>query len=239
MRVIKDKGEPHFRDTFRDGITAGMREPHPDLEDSPDWTPAPGGSTAPESEHTLAELNAIYATVSIAGKFRVMTYIPHGEFSQQRVVVFSTKTDFLNHVVTPKITVVEKTEDGASRETKRPRGKWWIEHPEHRRFDDIDFLPGGPNPIEINDARVPGRIIRKANMWAGFSIKPAKGDCSLYLNHVRDHVCQGNETLYDYTLAWMASGIQFPKNPARTALSMRGKPGAGKGIFAREYGKIF
>jgi hypothetical protein len=30
-----------------------------------------------------------------------------------------------------------------------------------------------------------------------------------------------------------------PGNPARTALSMRGLPGVGKGVFAIEYGKIF
>jgi hypothetical protein len=37
----------------------------------------------------------------------------------------------------------------------------------------------------------------------------------------------------------MASGVQNPGNPARAALSLRGVPGSGKGIFATGYGMIF
>lgn len=82
-------------------------------------------------------------------------------------------------------------------------------------------------------------MITRFNMYCGFSITPKAGDCSLYLKHVLDHICQGDRLVFDYVMAWMASGVQQPGNPARIALSLRGKPGVGKGIFATEYGHIF
>jgi hypothetical protein len=189
-------------------------------------------------QDALAAMNAIHATVSVAGKFRVMTYVPHPIYPLQRVPIFSTKTDFLNHVVEPKISIKQKGDLG-DRTVRKSRGKWWLDHPRHRQYDDIDFVPGKPCALEIPDRCVHGRIIRKANMFAGLSVVRAKGDCQLYLDHVQDHVCMGDEELYEYTLDWMASGVQHPGNPARTALSMRGLPGVGKGVFATEYGKIF
>ena len=37
----------------------------------------------------------------------------------------------------------------------------------------------------------------------------------------------------------MASGVQHPDDPGRSALSMRGAPGCGKGVFALGYGRLF
>src|SRR5262249_53036813 len=135
----------------------------------------------------LAQMNEIYAAVSVGGKFRVMTGLPHPQYPLQRVAEFSTKTDFLNHIVTPKITIVK---DGET--TKHPRGRWWFENPQRRKYDGIDFLPGAPEEIVLVDARVANRTIRKANMWSGFSVKRAEGDCSLYLTHLRENVCGNN-----------------------------------------------
>jgi hypothetical protein len=200
-------------------------------EPPPPNGPEDYGLSGPDNAASLAEMNEIHAAVSIGGKFRVMTCVPHPTYPLQRVPIFATKTDFLNHVVEPKISVPK----GDSTVLK-PRGKWWIEHRRRRQFDDIDFVPGKPSTLEVRDGR---RIIQKLNMFSGFSVVRAKGSCQLYLDHVHDHVCMGNEELYQYTLSWMASGVQHPGNPARTALSMRGKPGSGKGVFATEYGKIF
>ena len=45
--------------------------------------------------------------------------------------------------------------------------------------------------------------------------------------------------LFKYILDWMASGVQHPDDPARSALSLRGVPGCGKGVFALGYGRLF
>jgi hypothetical protein len=184
-------------------------------------------------------VNATHAVVSVGGKFRVMTFNPDSDYPRQSYPEFSVKTDFISHVVDPKIEVVEMNAAGATRKVKKGLGAWWLTNPLRRSFDGLDFIPGGPSVIEMPDARVRGRTIRRLNLWSGFSVEPAKGDCALYLKHVSEHACQKDETLYEYVMNWMASGVQKPQNPARAALSMRGKPGAGKGVLAREYGKIF
>jgi hypothetical protein len=207
------------------------------VEDEPQEPSQNGKPDDPKG--TLANMNLIYATVSVGGKFRVMTSLPHTQYPLQRVAEFSTKEDFLNQVVTPKISIQKKDRKGVDTIVSIGRGKWWIENPEHRKFDGIDFLPGGLEEIITTDLRVANRIIRKINMWAGFSVKPAKGDCTLYLNHLRENVCGNNAELYSYTINWMAHGVQRPERPGRTSLTMRGEPGAGKGVMAKEYGKIF
>jgi hypothetical protein len=200
----------------------------------------PGGTpSAGEGGDVLAEMNEIHATVSVAGKFRVMTFSPDKEYPKQTTVTFATKTDFLNHVIHPKVLVTEKNDDGTTRQVKKPRGQYWIGHPDRRQFDDIDFLPGGPDIIEVRDPKRAGRIIRRHNMWSGFSVEPREGDCSLYLAHLFDHVCREDQAAYEYLLGWMASGVQEPANPGRACISLRGEPGTGKGITAREYGKLF
>jgi hypothetical protein len=76
-------------------------------------------------------------------------------------------------------------------------------------------------------------------MYSGFAVQPATGECQLYLDHVFENICDGDRRVYDYVLNLMASGVQHPADPQRVALSMRGVPGSGKGVFATEYGKIF
>jgi hypothetical protein len=226
-----DRWKARYDDIPRAVRTAEEKFGGPEQSDDQD-------NDATEQE-MLAELNEIYATVSVAGKFRVMTFGPDKEYPKQIAVTFATKSDFLNQVVHPKIKVVEKNDAGATRPIRKPRGKYWIEHPHRRQFDDIDFLPGGPAIIETRDPRKSSRIIRRHNMWSGFSVEPKEGDCSLYLAHLFDHVCRENQHAYDYLLSWMASGVQEPGNPGRACISLRGEPGAGKGITAREYGKLF
>jgi Primase C terminal 2 (PriCT-2) len=178
------KGPITLRDLFRMAHDNGWKNP--------------GSPLADDNAHVLAEMNEVCAAVSVAGKFRVITFGPDKEFPKQvAVVAFSTKTDFLNHVIHPKVQVIEKNEAGATRPVKKSRGQFWISHPDRRQFDDIDFVPGGPPIIEVKTSR---RVIRRHNMWAGFSVEPREGDCGLYLAHLFDHVCREDQAAYDYLL---------------------------------------
>jgi Family of unknown function (DUF5906) len=86
-------------------------------------------------------------------------------------------------------------------------------------------------------------MLRILNMYSGFSCEPdfvdSEKKCSLYLAHVRDNIAGGQDDLHAYVVDWMASGVQQPEDPGRSALSLRGDPGAGKGVFATEYGKLW
>ena len=55
--------------------------------------------------------------------------------------------------------------------------KLWMQHPKRRKYQDIGFFPG---------REVPGFY----NLWRGFAVEPRKGDCSKFLDHLDENVCQ-------------------------------------------------
>ena len=72
----------------------------------------------------------------------------------------------------------------------------------------------------------------------GFAVEAVAGDCQLYLDHVRDCICDGDETLNDYVLNWMAHLVQKPAELPGVALVLIGDQGTGKGSFVEPLGQI-
>lgn len=104
----------------------------------------------------------------------------------------------------------------------------WLESPLRRRYREVVFAPP---PLTCADVDY--------NLWRGFAIEPQAGDCSLFLNHLRDVICSGNDTWYDYLLDLTAITVQEPGRPSEIATVLRGEPGTGKGFFVRALGRIF
>jgi hypothetical protein len=188
------------------------------------------------SAKVLEEMNKRHAVVSFKGKFRVMTMLPCPEYPTQNIAEFSSKFDFTNLNVHPKVSIEVKTPQGI-RIIKKDRGAFFLDHEKHNHFDGIDFRPAAPAIITRTDKS--GRTTRYANMFSGFSVEPKSGNCEKYLQHVHDNISGGEQLVYDYNINWMASGVQHPDNPGRAAISLRGDPGVGKGVFATEYGKLY
>lgn len=105
-------------------------------------------------------------------------------------------------------------------------GHWWLRHPKRRQFDRVVFEPGRDVPNAYN-------------LWHGFACEAIPGDCSLYLDHVRDQICSGDEKIYQYVLGWMARAIQYPAQPGHVAVVLKGEQGTGKGKFATVFGSLF
>src|SRR5712691_884551 len=198
-------------------------------------TEAQKKKAAQSAAKVLEEMNKLHAVVSFKGKFRVMTKLPCPEYPSQYVPEFSSKFDFTNLNVYPKVSVEIETNNG-TKIIKKDRGLFFVEHPKHDHFHGIDFKPGAPAIITRTDKS--GRTTKYANMFSGFSVEPKKGNCELYLEHMHDNICGREKLTYDYNLNWMASGVQHPENPGRAAISMRGNPGVGKGVYATEYGYL-
>ena len=73
----------------------------------------------------------------------------------------------------------------------------------------------------------------KLNTWSGFNLEPWPDrvpgrDVKIMLDYIKDVVCKGRATYYEWVLAWMADLFQNPGNKPGTALVLVGKPGAGK-----------
>ena len=119
---------------------------------------------------------------------------------------------------------IGKTEKGEP--VKTPLGKYWLNHTMRRQYDTIKFLPEGDEKGVYN-------------LWRGFNVEPKPGECGLYMTHILQNICRGNEMHYDYVIKWMARAIQHPGSAGEVAIVLRGGKGAGKGQFARTFGRLF
>lgn len=107
-----------------------------------------------------------------------------------------------------------------------PAGEWWLRHTQRRQYNKIVFAPGRD---------VPGAY----NLWRGFGCEARPGDCGLFLDHIKNVACGGNEEYYRYFVAWMANVVQNPGEQGHSAIVMRGKQGCGKSIIPSLFGKLF
>lgn len=106
-------------------------------------------------------------------------------------------------------------------------GKWWRYHEHRRQYDNVVFAP---------ELQVPKDSY---NLWQGFAVESRPGECELFLNHVRDNVCDGNEERFNYLICWMARAVQEPAKPGEVAIVLRGGRGVGKSFFAKVFGSLF
>ncbi|MGE4084655.1 MAG: DUF5906 domain-containing protein [Vicinamibacterales bacterium] len=108
-----------------------------------------------------------------------------------------------------------------------PLGDVWLRHPSRRFYRGITL-----------DPTAPGHRDDLYNLWRGFSVEPQKGEWPLFRQHI-SHLVKHNEDHARYVLAWMAETVKNPADPIGIALTFRGKPGTGKGIFCRWFGSLF
>ena len=108
-----------------------------------------------------------------------------------------------------------------------PAGKWWLQNEHRRQYSAIAFAPEVTLPDDIY------------NLWRGFAVTSEPGNCDLFLNHIRENVCSGDESYYEYLIKWMARATQFPERPGYVAIVMRGGRGVGKSFFAHTFGQLF
>ena len=104
---------------------------------------------------------------------------------------------------------------------------YWLKHPSRRQYDRITFAPGEDLGPKVR------------NLWRGFTFKPVKGDCSLYLNHLRDNICKGDDEKYQWLINWMAWKIQHPGIKCYISIVLRGAEGVGKNICYDGFGDLF
>lgn len=181
------------------------------------------------ADPVLCEMNDQFAVIeNLGGKVRVIEEIETefvtdaGTFTRS-ILTRQSFEDFRNRFIHKKIEIGQ-TKDGVP--IKIGLGKWWLENPEHRSYRTMVFSPGR----EVTNAY---------NLWRGFAYDPRKGDCSLYLEHIRRNICNGDEQLYDYVIGWMARVVQQPGTTGQTALVLRGERGTGKGVFAKNFLALF
>lgn len=175
---------------------------------------------------TLQELNDRHAVVTAIGSKGLCRILSEETdlLTQRPRVAFQSQADFLLRYRNRSVEV--SSSDGKNTSFK-PAGIWWLDHPLRREFDQVIFLPGKDTPGSYN-------------LWKGFAYQATPGgSCDKYLEHVRTVICDGDEPSYQYLVRWMANAVQNPAEPGQVAIVLRGVRGAGKGVFAQAFGKIW
>ncbi len=149
-----------------------------------------------------------------------------------------------------------KVKDDADGETKtKEEPTWrtsfeiWREQPNRRQYRTVTFCPP---PLQPHKADF--------NLWSGYGVAPmappesakvsrealaawiesdVKPRCQLFLDMTRDVICSADLEHYEYLLNLMAFTVQEPGIPSEVCVAMKGKPGTGKGTFARTFGSLF
>jgi hypothetical protein len=171
----------------------------------------------------LRKLNERYAIIgNIGGKCRVVEEIMDFALNRSRLTRISYddfRNFWLRHMV----------EDGVTKEGLPrlvPVGKWWLSHKDARAYDTIVFAPNKETPGAYN-------------LWKGYGVEARPGDCSFFLDHIKNNVCAGDQAIYDYLIGWMARTVQQPGTPGQVAVVLRGGKGVGKSFFAQQFGSLF
>lgn len=104
----------------------------------------------------------------------------------------------------------------------------WMEHEKRRTYrHGLTFDPSG--------AKHPDRL----NLWTGWTVRPdPSASCGLILNHIRDVICDGDESCFRYLIGWIAHLVQRPGEKPGVALVLKGGKGAGKDTLAVLLAKI-
>jgi hypothetical protein len=179
----------------------------------------------------LLQMNDRHAVIgNVGGKCVVIEEIDdylklhNGQTFRRTKLTMSSFGEIKNRYLNKKIKVGQ---DQKGNDLTVPLGKYWLEHPMRRQFDTMRFMP----------------LIDKEgvyNLWRGFAYEAIpSGSCDLYLQHIRENICSGNEVYYTYLISWMARVIQEPASAGEVAVVLQGGKGTGKGWFARTFGRLF
>lgn len=170
------------------------------------------GTVPPE----IVEMNKTHAAIKMGSNCYVLEEITCPTFNRPDFELMSVK-GFKDFYCNRYVEI-----DGK----KQRLGEAWFSHPNRRQYQGLTF-----NPRTTPQGYY--------NIWKGFAVEPVVGDCSLYLKHIEENISNGDMAIYDYLIAWMAQVVQRPDELIGVAVVMRGSMGAGKGVFANEFGKLF
>ncbi len=184
-------------------------------------------SAPPETEKVIAELNERFFVVeNEGGKCRVAFFSRQQLDKDQarNVIVKQSFEDFKKRFMNKYVLV------GYTQEEKpiyMQQGKYWLESPERRQYEQIEFMPGVETPPHI------------FNLWQGFAYDAIKGSWRRMLRHIWRVLARRDKKAFRYIIFWAAWSVQNMREPAEVALVFRGGKGTGKGTFCRWLKKLF
>ena len=168
----------------------------------------------------LAELNTRHTIALLGGVVRVLT-TSQEEVPATGIVAPKTTPTTPNGMELYYANRTKAWLDKDDKEKSMPLWQWWTRHPMSARATSVVFAP--EREVE------PGVF----NLWHGFAVPPAPGDCQPFLDFVHRRMANGRREVYEYVLNWLALTVRRPWEPVGTALVLYSRmTGTGKNAFA-------
>lgn len=171
----------------------------------------------------LVEMNVRHAVIRCWGGKCVVIEEMYDDVVDRHELVRTSFADIRNAYCNRLVQVGTGKDD---KPVFKKLGAWWLDHPLRRQYDKLVFAP---------ERDVPNAY----NLWRGFGVESIPGDCSPFLDHVKENLCGGVDEYFDYLVRWMARAVQEPDKPGEVAVVLRGDQGTGKSFFAKELGSLF
>ena len=169
-------------------------------------------------------LNKVYAIVTVGGKIRILREKSEVADPINGSYDLLGKEDFRTLLQNDTIVIA----DSRGQPKRISVADIWLAHQSRRTYaNGMGLFPDNNTPNGW------------FNTWNGFSIEPREGKCDLFLDHIKEVICNRDEFNYNWVLDWCADSVQDPANPKGTAVIMRGEEGAGKGTLANVIGELF
>ncbi len=192
------------------------------------WVPGPEDLEAAPYEEEVARMNETFAMINVGDKLRILREIPNPADPMYPRYKFMEKDAFRSIMANKTIAITVLGANGNPKTAIKSIGDIWLAHPSRRTYElGLIFSPGKEEAGYYNT-------------WRGFTVEPSsKGDCQMYLDHIRDVICRGNQEWYEWLIDWMADVIQDPANPKGCAVGIKGIEGTGKGTMMEWFGELF
>jgi putative DNA primase/helicase len=104
---------------------------------------------------------------------------------------------------------------------KNNAGRAWTKWPgKNKKLDGVGFFPV--------QEKCPPHFF---NTFIKPSVEPIEGDCSIYLSHVKNVICGGDDIAFNYLIRYFAHTVQKPEDKPSVAIIMKSVEGTGKGTM--------
>ena len=188
------------------------------------WRPLPGdvsnNTMDAEIEERVLEMNKQYALVRMSKNLMVATFTNNANSEK---IGFLSMMAFLTMAAPEKVQM--PTRNGF---TEKPMADIWLSSSQRRAYFDVGIYPNNDEPA--------GTL----NMWNGWGTRPdPNASCDLYLDHMKNIICDGSDEIYKWLLDWMADCVQDARTIKGTCVVLRGVEGCGKGAWADQFGQLF
>lgn len=115
---------------------------------------------------------------------------------------------------------VEAANPKTGKKGTREAASVWLESRARREVYGVQYCP---NNIGLRQ--------RHLNLWLGWGVEPAPGDCSIVLDHIQHVIAGGDDRKAEFILDWCADIVQNPTRKPGVAVVLRGSEGTGKSVL--------